>query len=268
MNRIAAVIGGPARLKVLILTFAVIASSIVAAAQEITVAAAADLSNALQEVANHFQAQTGKRVKLSFGSSGNFFTAIRNGAPFDVFFSADVDYPKKLEAAGLAEPGSLYPYAVGRIVVWVPNSSNLDVRRGLSLADDPLVKRIAIANPKHAPYGRAAESALQSTGIYERVSQKLVVGENVSQAAQFVQTGNADLGIIALSLALSPAMSGAGRYYVVPDNLYPPLLQAAVIMKAARDKATARQFMSFLRSQPAADILARYGFNRPQSGHQ
>jgi molybdate transport system substrate-binding protein len=243
-----------------------IAGSIAAAAQEITVAAAADLNNALQEVANQFQSQTGKKVKLSFGSSGNFFTAIQNGAPFDLFFSADLDYPKKLEAAGLAEPRSLYEYAVGRIVVWVPNSSRLDVGRGVSLAADPSVKRIAIANPKHAPYGRAAEAALRSAGIYDGVSQKLVVGENVSQAAQFVLTGNAEIGIVALSLALSPSMGRAGRYYLVPANLYPPLRQAAVILKTARDKATALQFMTFLKSQPAADILARYGFNRPRRG--
>src|SRR5579859_1361427 len=181
-------------------------------AQEITLAAAADLQFAFPDVAARFQKDTGKSVKLIFGSSGNFFTQIQNGAPFDVFFSADIDYPRKLEAAGLAEPGTLYSYATGKIVLWVPNSSKLDLSRGLQVLLDPSVKKIAIANPQHAPYGRAAEAALQHAGIYDQVASKLVLGENISQTASFVASGGAEAGIIALSLALAPSLQTTGRY--------------------------------------------------------
>src|ERR1022692_1711657 len=137
-------------------------------AQEITVAAASDLQFALQDVANRFQKDTGKSVKLIFGSSGNFFTQIQNGAPFDVFFSADIDYPRKLEAAGLAEPGTLYPYATGKIVLWVRNESKLDLGQGLRVLLDPDIGKIALANPEHAPYGRAAVAAIKHEKIYEK----------------------------------------------------------------------------------------------------
>jgi molybdate transport system substrate-binding protein len=232
-------------------------------AQEITVAAAADLNYALKDIAQKFEVQTGKRVHLTFGSSGNFFTEIQNGAPYDLFFSADIDYPKKLEAAGLTEPGTLYQYAVGKIVLWVPITSKLNIDRGLSVLADPSVKKVAIANPRHAPYGRAAVAALQSARVYDNVSPKFVLGENISQAAQFVQSGNADVGIIALSLALSPAMSAAGRYYLIPSATYPPLDQAVVVLKAAKGKTTARQFLEFVKSQFGSDVLARYGFSGP-----
>src|SRR5437899_1190863 len=161
------------------------------AAEEITVAAAADLTFAFQEAAAGFQRATGNSVQLSFGSSGNFFSQIQNGAPYDAFFSADIDYPKKLESAGLTEPGTLYQYARGRIVVWVPNKSRLDVTRGLQALLDPNIRKIAIANPEHAPYGRAAVSAIQHAGIYDRVRGKLIYGEYIAQTTQFVQSGNA-----------------------------------------------------------------------------
>ena len=132
-------------------------ASVVCTAQEITVAAAADLNYALKEIAQKFESQTGKKVQITFGSSGNFFTGIQNGAPYDLFFSADIDYPSKLEAAGLTVPGTLYEYAVGNIVLWVPNESKLNLNRGLAVLTDPSISKIAIANPKHAPYGRAAE---------------------------------------------------------------------------------------------------------------
>jgi molybdate transport system substrate-binding protein len=146
------------------------------AAQEITVAAAADLQFAMQDVAARFQKETGKTVKLIYGSSGNFFQQIQNGAPLDMFFSANLDYPKKLEAAGLTEPGSYYPYAKGKIVIWVPNESKLDLRTGLQALLDPSVKKIAVANPQHAPYGQAAVAAMQKDNVYEKVKDKLVLG--------------------------------------------------------------------------------------------
>jgi molybdate transport system substrate-binding protein len=240
-------------------------ASLLCSAQEITVAAAADLNFALKEVAQKFEAQTGKKVNLIFGSSGNFFTGIQNGAPYDLFFSADIAYPQKLEAAGLTEPGTLYQYAVGRIVLWAPNSSKLDLNRGLAVLTDPAINKIAIANPAHAPYGRAAVAALRSANLYDRLSPKFVLGENISQTAEFVQSGNADVGIIALSLALAPTMSQAGRYALVPAELYPPIEQAAVILKSAKERATARQFLDFVKSPPGAEVLARYGFNGEMS---
>ena len=236
-------------------------ASIACTAQEITVAAAADLNYALKEIAQKYESQTGKKVQITFGSSGNFFTGIQNGAPYDVFFSADIDYPRKLEAAGLTVPGTLYQYAVGRIVLWVPNQSKLNLNQGLAVLTDPSVRKIAIANPQHAPYGRAAVAALRSTNLYDRVSSKFVMGENISQTAQFVQSGNADIGIIALSLAKGPAMANAGRYHMIPSDTYPPIEQAAVVLKSAKDQAAARQFLDFVKSHTGSEVLARYGFD-------
>lgn len=236
----------------------------VGAAQELTVAAASDLQAALPEVVAAYQAQTGKKVRVIFGSSGNFFAQIQNGAPFDVFFSADLDYPKKLEAAGLTIPGSRYTYATGKIVLWVPPDSPLDPNRGFELLRDPRVKRIAIANPAHAPYGRAAQAAMQKAAAWESVKDKLVFGENISQAAQFVQTGNAQAGILALSLACSPRMAG-GKYWLVPQEMYPPLEQAAVILKQSSQPAVAAGFLDFLKTDAALAILRRYGFVPPEA---
>jgi molybdate transport system substrate-binding protein len=232
-------------------------------AQEITVAAAADLQFAFQEVAGRFQKDTGKSVKLIFGSSGNFFTQIQNGAPFDVFFSADIDYPRKLEAAGLAEPGTLYPYATGKIVLWVPNESKLDLGQGVRVLLDHSIKKIALANPEHAPYGRAAVAAIKHEGIYDEVSAKFVLGENISQAASFVASGSADVGIAALSLAVAPAMKQKGRYVEISADLYPPIDQAAVILKSSQKKDMARQFIDFLKTPPIRELLRSYGFSVP-----
>src|SRR5580692_1381936 len=155
-------------------------------AQEITVAAAADLQFAMQDVAGRFQKETGKTVKLIYGSSGSFFGQIQNGAPFDVFFSANLDYPKKLEAAGLTEPGSYYQYAKGKIVIWVAKESRLDLSSGIRVLLDPSIRKIAIANPQHAPYGQAAVAAMQKENVYDTVKDRLVLGENISQTASFV----------------------------------------------------------------------------------
>jgi molybdate transport system substrate-binding protein len=239
-----------------------------ALAGQITVAAAADLTFALRDAAARFQRQTGNSVLLSYGSSGNFFSQVENGAPFDIFFSADVDYPRRLAAAGLTEPGSLYEYAVGRIVIWVPSASPFDLDRGLPVLLDSRVRRIAIANPQHAPYGRAAVAALKHAAIYDRLKDKLVLGESVSQAAQFVASGNADAGVIALSLALAPPLKSKGRYVEIPPTDYPPIIQAAVILKAAHDRQTAAQFIDFLRQPAGVALMQSYGFllpNQPQA---
>ena len=233
------------------------------AAQEITVAAAADLQFAMQEVAARFQKETGKTVKVIYGSSGNFFQQIQNGAPFDMFFSANLDYPKKLEAAGLIEPGSFYPYAKGKIVIWVGNDSKLDLNSGMKVLLDPSVKKIAVANPEHAPYGQAAVAAMRKENIYDKVKDKFVLGENISQTASFVVSGSADVGIVALSLALSPNMKDKGRYAEIPAEEYPPIEQACVIVKSSKNKETARQFLAFIKTAAIADLLRRYGFDVP-----
>jgi molybdate transport system substrate-binding protein len=235
------------------------------AADKISVAAAADLNVALTEIAARYWKQSGNSVEISFGSSGNFFHQIQNGAPFDVFFSADLDYPQKLITAGLAEPNSLYRYAVGRLVLWVPVPSSLDVeRRGMAALLDPAVKKIAIANPQHAPYGRAAAAALRHYGIYDKVAHRLVLGENVSQAAQFVESGNTQAGIIALSLALAPALKDKGTYWEIPADAYPALEQAVVILSRSKKKNEAAAFVEYLKSAEAKTVLLRYGFSFPQ----
>lgn len=241
-------------------------TSMFAQAEQITVAAASDLSFVLREIAVRFQRETGDTVKLSFGSSGNFYSQIQNGAPHDVFFSADVEYPRKLEEAGLIEPGTLYEYAAGKLVLWTPNDSKIDVQQGLKCVLDPRVQKIAIANPAHAPYGRAAEAALKKAGLYDKVSSKLVLGENISQTAHFVETGNAEVGLIALSLAVAPEMKGSGRYYLVPAELYPPIIQAAVILKSSARKQTARRFLEFMKSPSISSLMKEYGFESPESG--
>ena len=237
------------------------------AQEQLTIAAAADLQTVMPEIAGRFEKQTGTRINFSFGSSGNFFTQIQNGAPFDLFFSADIEYPTKLEAAGLAVPGSLYQYATGKIVLWTAKNSRIDLNRGLSVVADPSVKKLAIANPAHAPYGRAAQTALEKAGLWNKVSAKLVLGENISQTAQFVQSGNADAGILALSLVLAPAMKDQGRYYEVPQDLYPPLQQAAIILRGSQHLQLAAGFMEFLKSDDIKSLLKEYGFSTQESLH-
>ena len=187
-------------------------------AEEITIAAASDLNFAFKELISEYETASGNQVKLTLGSSGTFFAQIQNGAPFDIYFSADIAYPQKLEEADLTVPGSLYRYAIGRTVLWTRRESPLDVTQGFAALRQPSVKNIAIANPKHAPYGRAAVAAMEHFKVYDTVKDRLVLGENVSQAAQFVESGAADIGIIALSLALAPAMSTKGTYWEIPDG--------------------------------------------------
>jgi molybdate transport system substrate-binding protein len=235
----------------------------VARTQEIRVAAAADLQFAMPDIADQFEKQTGTKVDVTYGSSGNFFSQLQNGAPFDLFFSADVDYPRKLESAGLAEPGTLYEYAVGRIAIWAPAATKVDVaRQGWKALLDPGVQKIAVANPEHAPYGRAAVAALQKAGIYEQVKAKLVYGENISQAAQFVQSGNAQAGIVAMSLAVSPGMK-EGKRWEIPADMHPSIEQAAIMLKSSKNKDGVRSFLKFIKSEAGRSTLSNYGFTVP-----
>jgi molybdate transport system substrate-binding protein len=236
------------------------------AAQQITVAAAADLNYALKDLAAGFEQKSGTKVGLSFGASGNLYSQIQNGAPFDLFFSADAEYPAKLADAGLLERASLRSYAVGHLVIWAPGigeapaaGTNEDLRQILLRAD---VKRIAIANPEHAPYGRAAMAALVHLGIKTTVAGKLVLGENVSQAAQFVQSGNAQAGFVSLSLVTAQGADARG-YWSVPQEDYPEIRQVAGIVTASKSKTAAQAFLDFVLSAQGATVLQRYGFSVP-----
>ena len=234
-----------------------------AVAEEITIAAASDLSFAFREIATEYEKSSGNQVRLTLGSSGNFYAQIQNGAPFDLYFSADIAYPRKLEEAGLTVPGSLYQYAVGRIVLWTGHESRIDVTKGFEVLREPTVKKFAIANPKHAPYGRAAVAAMEYFKVYDQVKDKLILGENISQAAQFIESGACDIGIIALSLAIAPAMKSKGTYWEVPAEAHPSLDQAAVILKQSKNQEAARQFLEFIKGPQGQEIMKRYGFVVP-----
>lgn len=234
--------------------------------REVSVAAAADLKFAFDEVAAAFQQQNPDiKVTVTYGASGNFYAQLTNKAPFDLFLSADIDYPRKLIDGALAEKDSEFLYAVGHLVIWVPNGSKLDLDKlGLKAVADPSVKKLALANPKHAPYGRAAEAALKNSGVYDEVKDRLVLGETIAQTAHFVETGAADAGLIALSLALAPAMQEKGRYWTVPLDAYPRLEQGGVIMTWAKDKEATKGLRTFIMGSEGRAMLKRFGFLLPE----
>jgi molybdate transport system substrate-binding protein len=229
-------------------------------AQDVRVAAASDLQVALPELASRFGRATGFRVQAIFGSSGNISTQIKNGAPYDVFLSADIEYPRHLVELGLGTRDALAAYARGRLVLWSRNDSKVDLKQGLKVLNAETVRRIAIANPAHAPYGRAAVAALRHEGMYDRVRGRLVLGENISQTAQFAESGNAEVGLIALSLALGPSLRAAGRYVEIPATFHPPIEQAALWLKSARNPTAARQFVEFLQQPASREYLQSMGF--------
>jgi molybdate transport system substrate-binding protein len=233
----------------------------VSAAEKITIAAASDLKYCLEEVVADFRkAHAGDEVGVVYGSSGKFKTQIEQGAPFDLFFSADIAFPRDLLKASLAV-GEVHPYATGRLVLW---SKTIDAKTlkvaDLTRAD---IRKIAIANPQHAPYGKRAEEALRAAGIWERVESKLVYGENIAQTAQFAESGNAQVGIIALSMVLGPEMAGKGSYSLVPDGLHEPLEQAFVTTKRAADSTLAKAFADYMDSGQTRAVMVRYGFVLP-----
>lgn len=243
---------------------ALLAAGAASAQQPPTIAAAADLQFAVEEIAARFKADTGRAVRLTFGSSGNFARQIEQGAPFALFMSADEDLIFRVADAGrTVDRGTLY--AVGRIVLMVPHGSPLPVDGELKGLASALaagrITRFAIANPEHAPYGRRAEEALKHAGLWEALKPHLVLGENVAQAAQFAISGNADGGIIAYSLALSERVSAKGRFALIPDRWHEPLRQRMVLLKGADE--TARLFYDYLQQPPARQILRRYGFVLP-----
>jgi len=230
--------------------------------RRVAIAAASDLRGALDDVAAACRrVHPDIALSATYGSSGNFVTQIRRGAPFDLFLSADDDYPRQLVTAGRAVRGSGRSSGCNRIATSATSSLGVPIERGLqAIADDG---RLAIANPEHAPYGRAAIAALRGAGVLDRVQPRLIYGENVAQAVQFARSGAADAGLVALSLVASSDKEG--RYWPVPADLYPPLRQAGVIVTGAADLEAARTVCAFLVSADARSILARHGFGLPEA---
>jgi molybdate transport system substrate-binding protein len=255
----------PLRIFSLLLSLLMLACCVRAQAQTLRVAAAADLQFAMKDLSGQYEKKTGVKVETSYGSSGNFRAQIENGAPFDVFFSADSQYPEQLVAGGIADAASLFVYAQGHLVLWAQENEFLQLpQRGFDALKDPRVAKIAIANPEHAPYGRAAVAALQKAGLYDELKPKLVLGENISQAAQFAQSGSAQVGIIALSLTHAESMKN-GERWEIPASYYPPILQKAVIVSASKNKAAAQTFLEFVKSDEGRKILSSYGLTPPET---
>jgi molybdate transport system substrate-binding protein len=230
----------------------------------LSVAAAANLKTAAEELKKGFEAEhPGVEVALTFGASGAFFAQIQNGAPFDLFLSADRDYPAKVIAAKLGAAADERTYAFGRLVAWLPPGSTLALeRKGLAALADPGVGKVAIANPAVAPFGRATESALRAAGVYDAVKDKFVLGTSVAQAAQFATTGAADVAFLPLSLTFEKELS-TGRVVPVPEALYPRIEQSGIVLAGARQPALARSFLAFTTGEKGRAILAKYGYGLP-----
>jgi molybdate transport system substrate-binding protein len=230
-------------------------------AESVRIAAASDLKFAMDEIVFAFRDRHPEAtVDVVYGSSGRFHAQIQAGAPYDLYFSADISYAESLQEAGFAA-SPVTTYAYGRIVLW---SNVLDARSMTleSLADNTIT-RIAIANPRHAPYGARAEEAMRTAGVWELVERKLVYGENIAQTAQFVQSGNAQLGIIALALAMSPELARQGGYGLIPDTLHAPLQQGFIVTRRAQENALAAKFAEYMQRTDAREIMVRHGFVMP-----
>lgn len=238
-------------------------ASVSHAQQTLRIAAAADLQPLLPAVLAQFTAQTGIQTEASYKSSATLATSIINGAPFDLFLAADLSFPQRVIAAGLAEESAPIPYARGTLVLWTRKDSHYGQLSMASLSD-PALKSLAIANPEHAPYGRAAQAALQHLNLYDSLKPKLVIAENIAQTAQYAESGNAELGLISLTSALTPQLKSTGRYIEVPRDAYPPILQGAIVIKNSQHSQAARQFLSFLASAPVAQQLAAGGLASPR----
>jgi molybdate transport system substrate-binding protein len=238
-------------------------NTIIHAAPMLRVAAAADLAPCINELNSVFAASVaGADVTYSIGASGNFYAQIKNGAPYDVFLSADMHYPQELLKAGLADAASLMVYAHGQLVMW-SNDPKVDVSLGLKALAAPTIQRIAIANPEVAPYGRAAKAALQNAGVWDLVQSKLVVGESIAQTAQFVETGNAQVGLISFAHVNGTNKSAHGHVWIVPANLYPMIEQGAIVTAKGKSNPLAMRYLDFLRSEKGRAVLLKYRFVLP-----
>ena len=228
-----------------------------ALAEQVLVAVAANFVPSFREVAMEFEKTTGHTVQVASGSSGAFFTQIKNGAPFDVFFSADAERPKLLEEAGLGVMGSRFTYAIGRLVLWSPDPSLI---KGEDTLRSEKFKHLAIADPKTAPYGVAAKQAMQKLGVWETVQPRIVLGESLGQTMSFVESGNAEVGFLALSQVMDPKMKGRGGRWDVPVNLHEPIRQDVVLLAKGKDNPAAKALMEFMGGQQATAIIERYGY--------
>jgi molybdate transport system substrate-binding protein len=226
------------------------------------IAAAADLQPVLPTLIDQFEKQTHKKVEASYASSATLATQIINGGPFGLFLAADLSFPQKVIAAGLGDSAEPVPYARGTLVLWARNNSPLQPLNIDSLRN-PSLKTVAVANPEHAPYGRAAKAAIEKLGLADTLQSKLVVAENIAQTAQYADSGNAEVGFLSLTSALTPRLMSDGKYVTVPEDSYPPLLQGAVVIKNAPGAKEAHQFLDFLLSPPIRKQLAERGLKAP-----
>ena len=246
----------------LLLLLAALQSAFAQQDSTLRIAAAADLQPVLPALIDQFARQTNKKVEASYASSATLATEILNGGPFSLFLSADLSFPQKVVAAGLADSTAPVPYARGTLVLWARNDSPAQPLTLNSLRSSSL-RTVAVANAEHAPYGRAAKAALGKLGLTETLKSKLVVAENIAQAAQYADSGNADVGLISLTSALTPRLSSSGKYVEIPEDDYPPILQGAVVLKHGADAQEARQFLDFLLSPPIRKQLAERGLRAP-----
>lgn len=237
-------------------------ATIVLAAQaqagEVQVAVAANFTAPMQKIAAQFEQDTGNKAVLSFGATGKFYAQINNGAPFEVFLAADDETPMKLEQEGQAVPGTRFTYAIGKLVLWSAKDGYVDAHGDVLRSGN--FGHLSIGNPKTAPYGAAAVETMTKLGLYERLQPKLVQGENISQAQQFVSTGNAELGFVALSQVWKDGKLSSGSAWIVPSNLYSPIRQDTVILKKGEANPAARALETYLKSDKAKAIIRAYGY--------
>tara|TARA_R110000824_G_scaffold315042_1_gene501996 strand:- start:19170 stop:19925 length:756 start_codon:yes stop_codon:yes gene_type:complete len=233
-------------------------NSLSASAESITIAVASNFMAVMDEVVGVFEAQTGHEVQVAYGSSGRIYAQIKNGAPFDVFFSADQEKAAALEAEGQAVSGSSFTYARGALVLW-SKQSGLQLEQG-EILQQGNYNKLALANPRLAPYGSAAVEVLESLGLQESTRQNWVLGENINQAYQFVETGNADLGFVALSQLIAAGMLESGSSWLIPETLYTSIRQDAVLLKRAAGKDSALAFLDYIQGEQARSIIKQYGY--------
>ncbi len=229
-----------------------------ASAEEIRIAVASNFADAIKAISQEFESKTGHKVSLGLGSTGKHYAQIKNGAPFHAFFAADIKRPELLEKEGSIIPGSRFTYAIGKVVLWSPTPEFVDAAGKVLEQGD--FRHIAIANPKLAPYGKAAQEIMQARGVWNRLSDRIVRGENIGQTFQFIKSGNAELGFVAYSQVKRPGQTFAGSIWEPPQQLYSPIEQQAVLLQ---DDAAARSFLEYMRSQQALDIIQAYGYATP-----